>query len=79
MFRVTHSIKTNVKFAETPLPELANNDLVYVKGEIVYQNVPNGEKFVSRPHIFATKVFRMINNNNTADDLEQLQKGRPTI
>ncbi|XP_031627950.1 uncharacterized protein LOC116343832 [Contarinia nasturtii] len=71
---VTHNIKTSAELIETPLPALANNDLVYVHGEIVYQNVANGKKFISLPHIFATKVIRMKNNHNSADDLEQLVK-----
>lgn len=70
--RVTHNIKAQNDSIE--VPNLTDNDLVYVNGEIVYEKEPNGEKFISVPHILAKKILRM-ENNNKSDDLEQLAKG----
>lgn len=54
--------------------KLANQDLVYITGEIQYNRIENGDSFVSVPSILANKILRM-ENDNKADDLEQLEKG----
>ncbi|XP_055305387.1 uncharacterized protein LOC129570041 [Sitodiplosis mosellana] len=68
---VLHNIKARNDSIE--VPKLTDNDLVYVNGEIVYENEPNGEKFISVPHILAKKIVHM-ENDNKSDDLEQLVK-----
>lgn len=45
-----------------------------VTGEIVYEKEPNGEKFVSVPHILAKNISR-LKNDNKSDDIEQLAEG----
>lgn len=54
--------------------KLANQDIVYITGEIQYNRIENGGSFVSVPSILANKILRM-ENDNKADDLEQLKKG----
>lgn len=70
---VTHNIKAKRDIVETP--KLTDNDIVYITGEIAYEKIPNGQKTVSIPHIFAKQIIRMENDND-GESLELLEKGR---
>lgn len=71
---MTHNIKSRSDITITPFPALKENDLVHINGEIAYERQPNGDKFVSVPHILARNIVQM-NNENKSDDLEQLFTG----
>lgn len=69
--RISHNIKAKT---DSPLPELNENSLVYINGEIAYEKYTEGEKDYSIPRILTKQVIRLDNNKETAD-LEQLFKG----
>lgn len=69
-----HSIKAKRNIVTTP--NLSNNNLVYISGEIGYESLPSANKPVSIPHIIAKQIIQ-LENHGDPDDFVQMAKGKP--